>query len=61
MKLVKVVDEKKFLKIINVADIDRYVKKLTAHKFLQLFIIAQLNELDRLKRLSTIKNRFMQR
>jgi IS4 transposase len=38
--------------VINVVDVDHHIKKLTAYKFLQLFIIAQLNEADSLKDLS---------
>jgi hypothetical protein len=51
-ELLTVLDEKKFHKVINVTDIDRYVKKLTAHKFLQLLIIAQLDEAKSLSDLS---------
>ena len=51
-ELVKVIDQEKFSKIINVANLDHYVKKLTASKFLQLFIIAQLNEMESLTRLA---------
>lgn len=51
-ELLKVLDEQKFEKLINVSNIDSYIKKLTAHKFLQLFIIAQLNEADSLRELS---------
>ena len=45
-------DEEKFNKLINVVDVDKYVKKFTAYKFLQLMIVAQINELDSLKRVS---------
>lgn len=51
-ELVKVIDEKTFLKIINVSNLDYYVKKLSAYKFLQLFIIAQLNEKDSLAKVA---------
>lgn len=51
-ELLNVLDEKTFLKIIHVSNLDYYVKKLTAYKFLQLFIIAQLNEKDSLKKLA---------
>lgn len=51
-ELLKVLDEQKFLKVINVSNIDYYIKKLTAYKFLELFIIAQLNEAESLRALS---------
>ncbi|MEK3988744.1 IS4 family transposase [Robertmurraya sp. FSL R5-0851] len=51
-ELLKVLDEQTFTKLINVVDIDKYVKKLTAYKFLQLLILAQINELDSLTHLS---------
>lgn len=51
-ELLKVLNEKTFLKIVNVSNLDYYVKKLSAYKFLQLFIIAQLNEKDSLKKLA---------
>lgn len=51
-ELTKVLNEKTFLKIINVLNIDHYVKKLTAYKFLQLFIIAQVNEKESLKKVA---------
>lgn len=51
-ELLKVIDEKKFTKLVNVTDIDKYVKKLTAYKFFQLLILAQINELDSLAHLS---------
>lgn len=59
-KLLEVLDEEKFLKIINVSNIDHYIKKFTAYNFLQLFIIAQLNEAESLRDLSkrTIKKKF---
>ncbi|WP_335872309.1 DUF4372 domain-containing protein [Bacillus sp. 2205SS5-2] len=50
-ELVNVLDEKKFLQIINVPDVDRYVKKLTTYKFFQLFLIAQLTDSRSLNRL----------
>lgn len=53
-ELLKVVNEKTFYQLINCIDIDQYVKKLTAYKFLQLLIIAQLNELESLTRLSQL-------
>ncbi|WP_391202786.1 IS4 family transposase [Psychrobacillus sp. L4] len=51
-ELLNVLDEKTFSKIINVINLDHYVKKLTAYKFLQLFIIAQVNEKKSLKKLA---------
>src|SRR5699024_213144 len=51
-ELLKVLDEEKFLKVINVSNIDHYIKKFTAYNFLQLFIIAQLNEAESLRDLS---------
>lgn len=51
-ELLKVLDEQTFTKLINVVDIDKYVKKLTAYKFLQLLILAQINEADSLVELS---------
>lgn len=51
-ELLEVLDEQKFLKVINVSNIDYYIKKLTAYKFLQLFIIGQLNEAESLRALS---------
>jgi len=51
-ELFKVLDEEKFLKIINVSNIDYYIKKFTAYNFLQLFILAQLNEAESLRDLS---------
>lgn len=51
-ELLNVLDEKTFLKVMNVSNLDYYVKKLTAYRFLQLFIIAQLNEKDSLKKLA---------
>lgn len=51
-ELLIVLDEEKFLKVINVLNIDHYVKKLSAYKFLQLCILAQLKESDSLNALS---------
>jgi hypothetical protein len=51
-ELFKILDEQKFLKVINVLNIDHYIKKLSAYKFLQLFIIAQLNEMESLRALT---------
>lgn len=51
-ELLKVLDEKTFTNLINVIDVDKYIKKLTAYKFLELLIFAQINELDSLTHLS---------
>ncbi|KRG11625.1 transposase, partial [Virgibacillus soli] len=51
-ELLNVLSEEKFLKIINVSNLDHYIKKFTAYHFLQLFIIAQLNESESLRALS---------
>lgn len=47
-ELTKLLDERTFLKVINVANLDYYVKKLTAYKFFQLFILAQIHQKDSL-------------
>ena len=52
VELLKAIDEQTISKLINVIDLDKYVKKLTVYKFLQLLIIAQLNETKSLTRLS---------
>lgn len=51
-ELIKIIDEEKFLNIIDDSGIDRYVKKLTAYRFFLVFIIAQLNATDSLNSLS---------
>lgn len=51
-ELLRVINEEKFNKIINVANIDKYVKKFTAYKFLQLMIVAQINEIKSLSHIS---------
>jgi hypothetical protein len=51
-ELLKALDEQTFTKLINVIDVDKYIKKLTAYKFLELLIFAQINELDSLTHLS---------
>lgn len=51
-ELLNVLDEQTFLKVVNTVNLDAYVKKLTAYKFLQLFIIAQLNEKNSLHKLA---------
>lgn len=45
-------EEQTFTRLINVIDVDKYVKKLTAYKFLQLLIVAQINEMGSLTELS---------
>jgi hypothetical protein len=51
-ELLKVIDEHTFSNLINVIDLDKYVKKLTAYKFLQLLIISQLKETKSLTQMS---------
>lgn len=51
-ELLKVIDERTFSNLINVIDLDKYVKKLTAYKFLQLLIISQLKETKSLTQMS---------
>lgn len=51
-ELLNVLDEKTFLKVVNVSNLDSYIKKLTAYKFLLLFIVAQLNGKNSLKKLA---------
>lgn len=48
-ELLNILDEQKFLNVINISDIDQYIKKLTAYKVLELLIIAQLNEAESLR------------
>lgn len=50
--LLTVIDEEKFSKLVNTIDLDRYVKKLTTYKFLELMVISQINEIESLTRLS---------
>lgn len=45
-KLLELLDEERFLQIINVSNLELYIKKFTAYNFFQLFIIAQLNEAE---------------
>src|SRR5690554_4721205 len=52
-KLLQVINEASFLRVANTIDLDKYVKKLTAYKFLQLLIIGQINKADSLEHLST--------
>lgn len=51
-ELLNVLDEQTFMKIINVLDIDKYVKKLTAYKFFELLVFAQVNDIDSLTHLA---------
>lgn len=51
-ELLKLIDEQTFLELSNVENLDKYVKKLTAYRFFQLIIIAQLNEIASLTRVS---------
>lgn len=56
-ELLSVINEEKFHRLINMVDIDKYVKKFTAYKFLQVMIVAQLNEIESLTRVSQkVKN-----
>ncbi|WP_152643040.1 DUF4372 domain-containing protein [Bacillus alveayuensis] len=43
-ELLSVINEEKFHKLMNMADVVKYVKKFTAYKFLQLMIVAQIKE-----------------
>lgn len=51
-ELLKVMDEEKFIKLINVVNFDKYVKKLTSYKFFELLIVAQLNQAESLTQLT---------
>ena len=51
-ELFKGLDEQTFSKLINVLDVDKYVKKFTAYQFLQLVVLAQIHESESLTRLS---------
>lgn len=51
-EFLSVLSEEEFHELINVANVDKYVKKFTAYKFLQLMIVAQLNQLESLNRIS---------
>jgi len=53
-ELFHVLNEQTFLKLIHVLNVDKYVKKLTAYKFLQLLVLAQINESESLTRLSKL-------
>ncbi|MFD2507361.1 IS4 family transposase [Halalkalibacter alkalisediminis] len=51
-ELLKGIDEQTFSKLINVIDLDKYVKKLSVYKFFQLLILSQLEETESLTFLS---------
>lgn len=51
-ELIKIMDAEKFLDVVNDRGIDRYVKKLTAYRFLLMGIIAQLQGTESLHSLS---------
>lgn len=51
-KLLSVIDKVKFSKLVNVTELDRYVKKLTMYKFFELLVISQLQDIDSLTHLS---------
>jgi hypothetical protein len=51
-ELLNELDSKTFTKLINIINVDRYVKKLTAYRFLQLILIAQVQEVKSLTELS---------
>ncbi|MFC0298206.1 IS4 family transposase, partial [Geobacillus jurassicus] len=44
----KELDVRVFSKLIPIIDVDKYIKKLSAYRFLQLLIFAQINEIDSL-------------
>ncbi|MCZ0756213.1 DUF4372 domain-containing protein [Anoxybacillus sp. J5B_2022] len=44
----KELDGRVFSKLIPIFDVDKYIKKLSAYRFLQLLIFAQINEIDSL-------------
>jgi hypothetical protein len=48
----KELDTRIFSNLINIVDVDEYVKKLSAYRFLQLLILAQINEIDSLSAMS---------
>ena len=52
MELLHVINEEKFRDLINVTDIDKYVKKFSAYKFLQLMIVAHICQMESLARIS---------
>lgn len=51
-KFINKVNLKTFSEIVNVTNLDRYIKKLTCHKFLKLMIYAQLTEKESLTALA---------
>src|SRR5699024_10927740 len=51
-ELLKLIDEKTFLKLSPLINLDKYTKKLTTYKFFQLLVIAQLYETKSLTRIS---------
>ena len=51
-ELLDVINEEKFYDLIKISDIDKYVKKFTAYKFFQLMIVAQINQMESLTRIS---------
>ena len=51
-ELLSVIDEEKFSKLVNTAELDRYVKKLTMYKFFELLVISQIQDMDSLTHLS---------
>lgn len=51
-ELFKGMDQQTFSKLMNTINLDKYVKKLTAYKFLQLLIISQINKIESLAALS---------
>lgn len=51
-KFIERVNVETFSKIVNVTNLDRYMKKLTCHKFLKLMIYAQLTEKESLTALA---------
>ena len=51
-ELLKLINEQTFLKLSNVMAIDKYVKKLTAYRFFQLMIMAQIYEIKSLTSVS---------
>ncbi len=51
-ELLVVINEEKFYDLINIFDIDKYVKKFPANKFFQLMVVAQINQMESLTRIS---------
>ena len=49
-ELLKLIDEQRFIELSNVENLDKYVKKLTTYRFLQLIIfrpILQFNTVEK--------------